>query len=387
MFFLQDANALKITVVCDRNAISTLKTDWQNLYARSAEATPWQSWEWNEAWWRFFGKRKQARLLLFHSSCGTLQGIAPLCTAPYLGTPLRRLAWMGTGPSDYLGPLTAEGYEQEIAQLLLHHLHTQVTGWDIADLQQIRPDSAFYTEFCTQNHTPISMEPCPYLQLPEKWETLTAGLSKKMRSNIGYYERLLVRTFPDAEFYMASGQTLFEDIDAMIALHQKRWHARSLPGALGGTRIRQFHMLAAQRFLEADILRLHMLKIEGKPAAALYCFAGRGRTYYYLGGFDLQLSRYSPGILLTARAIRQAIEEKHREFDFLRGHEAYKYRWLPSERINQRLFLQRAHKSMPARLGTLLNKAEYYVTDNARAYAERKSASGSGTSQETTNSS
>jgi len=35
------------------------------------------------------------------------------------------------------------------------------------------------------------MEPCPYLALPDTWEEGTRRLGKKMRSNLGYYERLL----------------------------------------------------------------------------------------------------------------------------------------------------------------------------------------------------
>jgi hypothetical protein len=38
------------------------------------------------------------------------------------------------------------------------------------------------------------MEPCPYLPLPDTWEAFSQRLSKKMRSNLGYYERLAAKT-------------------------------------------------------------------------------------------------------------------------------------------------------------------------------------------------
>ena len=65
----------------------------------------------------------------------------------------------------------------------------------------------------------------------------------------------------------------------------------------------------------------------------LYCFNHGGKGYYYQGGFEPQLARYSPGTVLTAHAIRDAIDRGASEFDFLRGDEPYKHNLggLPSE--------------------------------------------------------
>ncbi|HPU25822.1 MAG TPA: GNAT family N-acetyltransferase [Phycisphaerae bacterium] len=51
------------------------------------------------------------------------------------------------------------------------------------------------------------------------------------------------------------------------------------------------------------------------------------RLYYYLGGFDPEYGRLSPGKLLVAHALEQAIGEGMRGFDVLRGREDYKYEW------------------------------------------------------------
>jgi CelD/BcsL family acetyltransferase involved in cellulose biosynthesis len=64
----------------------------------------------------------------------------------------------------------------------------------------------------------------------------------------------------------------------------------------------------------------------------LYCLADapgapQRRWYDYIGGFDPQFSSLSPGSLLIGHAIEQAEAEGAAHFDFLRGAEAYKYRW------------------------------------------------------------
>jgi CelD/BcsL family acetyltransferase involved in cellulose biosynthesis len=354
---------------------------WRALQAQCPDLTPFQTWEWNEAWWRHFGARKRLVLLLFWVE-NRLVGLAPLYASWHLGTPLRRLAWVGTGQSDYLGPLVLPEYAEAVSEALYRILGDGLRGWDMADLQQLRPDNSLFSRAArpwpqhpAEFQSLLPMEPCPYLALPDTWEKLTATLGKKMRSNLGYYERLLYRTFADAEVSLADNSTLEEGMTALFALHQSRWNARWLPGVLGNKRVQAFHREVAARFLEQGWLRLHLLRAEGELRAALYCFASGNRTFYYLGGFAPEYSKYSLGTLLTGRAIQQAIAEAHSEFDFLRGSESYKYRWQPEERINHRILLLRPRRGLgelPGRAGFALNRMERYVEHRVKAFAEQQ---------------
>lgn len=381
---------MKVVEIRHEHGIEKMREAWCALQAQCPDLTPFQTWEWNEAWWRHFGARKWLRLLVFHAD-NRLVGIAPLYASFHLGTPLRRLAWVGTGQSDYLGPLALPGYEEAVTQTLLHTMETGLRGWDMADLQQLPPDAPFlntlprpWASQPAEHQSLLPMEPCPYLALPADWETLTAKLGKKMRSNLGYYDRLLVRTFPDAELSLADENTLDAGMTALFALHQSRWNARWLPGVLGNKRVQAFHREVAARFLEKGWLRLHLLRAEGEIRAALYCFSLSGRTFYYLGGFAPEYSKYSLGTLLNAQAIRQAIAENHSEFDFLRGNESYKYRWLPEERINHRLLLLRPRRGLgelPGRAGFALNRVERYVEHRVKAFAEQQGRKAKGASE------
>ncbi len=409
---------MQVVEVSGRDALNIVRAEWQALQAECPGATPFQTWEWNAAWWRHFGARKHARILLFRrgqnnaqdATQDTLAGIAPFYTSFHLGTPLRRLAWIGTGHSDYLGPLAHPDCQDDVAHALREHLDTHLRGWDIADLQQMRPDAPLLMQAVaaganadidfksdrnantgrsarrakpiprpaglafTQSVLPI--EPCPFVMLPTQWEAFTARLGKKMRSNLGYYDRLLLKTFGAVHFDVAHTDTLDAGMTALFDLHQKRWNARWLPGVLGSRRVQEFHRDIAQTFLDRGWLRLHLLTIDGAIRAVLYCFAYGGRTFYYLGGFAPDMGKYSLGTLLTGRAIRQAITEGCTEFDFLRGDEPYKYKWLPDERINHRLLLVRPRKrlgglgELPGRAGFALNRVERYVARRAKAFAE-----------------
>jgi CelD/BcsL family acetyltransferase involved in cellulose biosynthesis len=76
------------------------------------------------------------------------------------------------------------------------------------------------------------------------------------------------------------------------------------------------------------LLQLLFLQVQGKKAAALYNFDYKGRIWVYNSGFNIvEFGYLSPGVVLTARAIENAIGLGRRQFDFLRGNEAYKYRF------------------------------------------------------------
>ena len=76
---------------------------------------------------------------------------------------------------------------------------------------------------------------------------------------------------------------------------------------------------------EAGVAALWMLWLEDRPAAALFCLEQAGSVSLYNSGFDPDARAMSPGVVLIARTIEDAIARGFRRYDFLRGEEPYKY--------------------------------------------------------------
>jgi CelD/BcsL family acetyltransferase involved in cellulose biosynthesis len=112
-------------------------------------------------------------------------------------------------------------------------------------------------------------------------------------------------------------------IDTLIGLHKKRWEDSS------------FHDRSFERFfrevsamaLEKDWLRFYQLRVADEVIANLHSFRYGDVVYAYQIGFDYDWARYSPGRLLAGHAIREAIKEGAREFDWLQGSSKYKLEW------------------------------------------------------------
>ena len=319
--------ALAIREIKSARELDFLRADWLALWKRSSTATPFQSPDWLIPWWRHFGIGQLFVLAVTNET--RLVGLAPLFI-----TNTRSLSLLGTGISDYLDLLLDDRVCNDAAAAIFAHLCEHRNAWDECDFQNLRHTSPLLTMKSCAGFSERLQEQnfCPVVLLPASAQRYLDSLSHQLRHNLDYYQRRLA-TLGDVEIECAGEHNFGELFDAFVKLHEARWQMNSMPGVLCDENVRSFHPEAATGFLASGALRLYALRINGRIIASLYGFHHAARTYYYLGGFDPEFKQYSPGTVLVAHAITEAIREGAREFDFLRGREDYKYRWGAVDRI------------------------------------------------------
>jgi CelD/BcsL family acetyltransferase involved in cellulose biosynthesis len=87
-----------------------------------------------------------------------------------------------------------------------------------------------------------------------------------------------------------------------------------------------FFIDMAQAVAGYGALRLGLLEMGTRPVAAVLCFDYNNGVYLYNSGYDPSYARLSAGLISKLEAIRWAIQQKKRVFDFLKGAEVYKER-------------------------------------------------------------
>src|SRR5213595_2561030 len=113
----------------------------------------------------------------------------------------------------------------------------------------------------------------------------------------------------------------------LVRLHNLRWQNLGGSDALHTADLVAFHDEVSRVTLERGWLRLFVLWLDGQPVASLYGFR-YGRTFYFVQtGFDPAYGRHAVGLITVGLTIKSAIAEGAEEYDFLRGDEAYKFRW------------------------------------------------------------
>lgn len=234
---------------------------------------------------------------------------------------------MGTGVTDHLDLLVEPAFAEPAAAAVLAHLGAHASRWDVLDLHQLRPGAALLRAALpagwTERNEP--QESCPVLQLPPRYEDLAAGGSGLAKRAL-YYRRRAERLAP-LRFHCAGPDDAEPLLRELFRLHGDRWAARGQPGIFAAEAVRRFHLSAAAGLAARGVLRLYALRVGDQTAAVYYGFLHRRRAYVYIAGFDPRFARLSLGTVLLAHAIDEAIGEGAVEFDFLRGREAYKYRW------------------------------------------------------------
>jgi CelD/BcsL family acetyltransferase involved in cellulose biosynthesis len=309
-------------VITTTERLESLAPQWEELWRRDPNTTPFQSPHWLLPWWRAFGS--DIPYVIASTSNDRLDALAPLYILRDDDSGESLGMFLGTGISDYLDVL---GDADRLAEGILS---ADCQMWD---LQQIRPHSSLLSMPLTGGWTENveDQESCPVLPLDDFDELLSTHARKKLR----YYRRCAER-LGDVTYETPSHDSIDALLDALFDLHAQRWKQRGLPGVLADETTQQFHRDVARRMLDAGALRMYAMRIGDAIRAVFYGFAHQGTVYYYLSGYDPELEKISIGNTIVAHAIEQAVADGATTFDFLRGAEEYKYAWGAKDRMNRR---------------------------------------------------
>jgi CelD/BcsL family acetyltransferase involved in cellulose biosynthesis len=336
----------KIEKCSTGDGFRALSGDWGKLLSRSDADNLFMTWEWLYNWWSVFEEGSRDRLSIFLiRENGVLLGIAPFYITD-AGTirarTLRFLGSYGLG-SDYLDFILYRGREQELLSALFEHLVRSDT-WDIIDITDIRKDSPSVELLKGQNFfrtKTTAHTVCPFLGLPDKWETLQSSFSKNLRYDINRKRRKFERDYKGSFKEITKMEELENAIEALIALNKARFTEKNIPSPFTEDRFSRFHRRIIPLFFEKNMLRLFFLTIDDEPVGCIYMYRYGEKYLFYQIGFDPKWNRISPGVLLFSYSIERAIEEGLKEFDLLQGDEKYKYRWASGSHDNLRLKLYR----------------------------------------------
>jgi CelD/BcsL family acetyltransferase involved in cellulose biosynthesis len=313
-----------------------LAPEWRVLWQRVPDATPFQSPEWLLSWWRCFGNG--APFVLTARDNGQLVAVLPLYQIDEAGC--RKLLPIGISLSDYLDALV-DSSDTRAAGALLASL-VSLPGWDECYIPDLPPRAALlaarYPARLMENRS--AGETCPVLALPGAVTELREVVPRKTLRDLRQARRRAGAAGTLA-VTRADANTVSGFIQDFFRLHEIRWAPISGHGVCADPVVRVFHLTAAQRMLDAGMLRLYLLRIGNSTAAAYYGFTAKRAAYAYLSGFDPEFAELSPGTQIVAHAIEEAVREGAHEFHFLRGGEPYKYAWGAVDRPNTALTLRR----------------------------------------------
>jgi CelD/BcsL family acetyltransferase involved in cellulose biosynthesis len=173
---------------------------------------------------------------------------------------------------------------------------------------------------------------CPYIRLLPDWDEYIHSLSSNMRFNIKRRIRNLEKDFRTRYFVWQDTEGLEYVMDKLSSLHNKRWEQKGAKHGFSSKQYNAFHQTVAREFALKGWLQLSCLELDGEIVAILYDYRYGEKIYYYQGGFDPSLYKYSLGLVLRAYGIQKAIKDGIKEIDLLKGAYEHKYKWTEYDR-------------------------------------------------------
>lgn len=318
----------------DPACFDTLTTEWNALLAESIARVPFLSAEYLRTWWahRGGGEWPEARLALVtaRDDTGRLLGIAPLFSAANRDGRPALLLLGSIEISDYLDLIVRPADVDAFVTGLVEYLSTDST-WEVLDLYNVQASSptraalARVAEARGLATAEQTLEQTPAIPLPGDFETyLAQQVEKKERQEI----RRKVRRAENGEQkvawrLVAPSDDVNLETDTfleLMALNPDKARFLTAP-------MRAQFRATVRAMAGRSQLHLAFLEVDGAPAAGYLSFDDGRRLYVYNSAIDPRFNALSAGWVLLAYLIQWSIANGRRVFDFLRGHEDYKFRF------------------------------------------------------------
>lgn len=340
----QPSPCLRVEVITSSAAFADLRAEWNALVSRSDDQIFYRH-EFIEAWLNNFAIG-QWRILLLRDTAGCLVAALPLLLgwARLHGLPLRQLRAAANSHSGRFD-LIADQPEQASA-VFLDHLAGQ-RDWDVLiltdvpsqgrarALEKIAGDRGFPTgRWCAMQ------SPC--LMLPATWAELEGQLSSGFRANLRRRRRAL-EALGKVRVERCSDSA--ERVEAGIELELHGWKGRAGTAIAQDIDARGFYTDLARLLGEQGRLALWTMYLDERLIAFQFGLEHRGSYALLKPAYDESFARYSPGQLLMAEVLRDAIARRLTRFEFLGEDMPWKRDWHPDTHAQDWLFVFRRSTS------------------------------------------
>lgn len=340
---------MRLEVITDRAALAKLAGEWNALADAHGEGLPFRTWEWTDAWLRWFPERRFAvhddpEVLIFRGPDGAMVGVAPLVRTrrPGVGPALLRgVEFLGADPNvtEVRGILVDPAWEAAVYRGVVEHLARR-RRWHWIGWRGVPERGAAEALLRGERAVPLAAGREAYrLPLTGTWEEFKSTRPRNLKESLRRCYNSLKRDGHVHALEVARTPAEVESaVERFLALHAMRARADGLKehgdvfdsGASRGFLLDVCRLLAAR-----DAVRVFQLRIGDQIVAARIGFAVGDTIYLYFSGFDPAWGRYSVMTTTVAEAIRWAIGAGYRFAHLSTGSDESKLRWRPERLVYQ----------------------------------------------------
>ena len=336
---------MKIREINCVDEFKSIRGTWNDLLGKSHDKNIFLTWEWLFKWWEHFGTNKKLQILVIEDQGDTI-GIMPLLCSTYHGFLFSYdvVENIGINLSDYGGIFYSDMDESQINKmfnLIEEYLNSNKL---IIRFDQVRNDSKFFSTLHCHSFCDSSFIGEKKIGISSSFPIQSSlddhlnKLSKNFRKNLRRGEQNIEKNCGNIIFKKILTPSFFdENLKDFWDLNQKKMIYQNLP-CFNKFQM-EFLTEVSKELANKGWLSLSFMEINGKRASVALGFEYESTYYYYQTGFDPNYSNYSVGSIHILYILEDLISRGLKEFDFLRGDEAYKFKWQSLSRSNNRIVM------------------------------------------------
>jgi CelD/BcsL family acetyltransferase involved in cellulose biosynthesis len=336
-----------------------IEPEWEELAVR-AGVVPFLRPAWTLAWWDAFGSGSLAALTVRRQ--GRLAGVLPIW-------------WRGKvarSPTNWHSDRHGAVAEDAAAKRALYgalfadrprRVDLSFLSAEDDDLEMLRATAVGY-----QVLDRVMMS-SPFVPVAGDWEAYWSGLSRNLRSTVRRCRNRLAERGKVEFAVEEGGEGLDATLEECYRLEATGWKGAEGTAIASRPETRRFYTETSRWAAQEGVLRLGLLRLDGRPVAFNLCLEAGGRHYLLKLGHEAELDRIGPGTVLTADMVQRAFELGLESYEFMGGPDPYKLRWAQGRRE-----FFRAQAFAP----TLAGRADRLVQTRGRALAKRVLRRGGG---------
>lgn len=324
--------SLPLAFVCHRR-LDTVEDTWRR-FETSAWMSPYQTYDWMDAWQRHIGVASGVEPLIAVGSVhGETAVILPLCLQHRPGGTIGR--WLGGHHINYAMPLLRRDIvsrlDTEAVRTMLRRVARIAGGIDVFDLTNQPRAWWGVGNPLTQLPSRASPSPSYTVTLRRDFETFfRERRSRKAGHALRRKERRLVEECGPTELRTASTPLEVARVRAAFFRQRaRRFREIGVDSVFDHAPERGLVTDLTERTVRdrQPLLRLDYLAVGGDIAAIYGGAVHAGRYASYINSIETSYAAYSPGDLLLAKLLRWCCEEGVRDFDLGIGDARYKEAW------------------------------------------------------------
>ena len=316
------------------DALDDLAAEWNDLFDRCAQASPFQAYAWVRSWWRSYGAPGRLRVFLVRHH-GRLAGAAAFELRWRAGCPV--LTPLGGSITDFTDVLLDDELAAPAAQVLATAILGD-RGWQAIDLPESRHGMVLAPAWPGTHHETAGSL-C--LELPaSEMADLVRGLPSHSRKTVKRRLNQLKKASPEVRKIDANEAP--RAVADLLRLHGRQWQGRGGNPAHLAPAFATHLTHAVTDMIGAGQAALFEYRFDGELLASSLVLIGRDLVGGYLFGVDPALrGRVDVTTMLLSDALPLAHRLGRPTMSMLRGAEAHKSTWRPVEAPNRRILLVR----------------------------------------------